>query len=87
LCHNPALVFFQYLWLRINQLQKRLDQSVEAFYHNESLNVFFFLFFSVLIVLPHGEFTGSGESGLNSETRQNPAVKNEPDGKNAAESQ
>lgn len=45
----------------------------------------FFLF--VLFLLPHGEFAGTGESGVNPEARQNPAVENIPGGKYANQRQ
>ena len=52
--------------------QKRLDWLVEAFNYfcrNDGLDFFLFCYFFGLFVLPHGEFTGSGESSLNSEAR------------------
>ena len=49
-----------------------------------SLLVFFgFVWF----FLPHGEFAGVGESGLDSEARQDPAVENVPGGKYANKDQ
>jgi len=66
--------------------QKRLGQSAEAllcFYGNDCSVVFIF----GLFILPHGEFTGAGESGLYSKARQNPTVENVPGGKNADKNQ
>jgi hypothetical protein len=42
------------------------------------------LFFLVLffIFLPHGEVTGTRQSSLDPETRQNPTIENIPDGDN-----
>jgi len=42
----------------------------------------FFLVF-IFIFLPHGEVTGTRQSCLDPETRQNPTIGNIPDGDNA----
>jgi hypothetical protein len=44
-----------------------------------SVALFIFLLI-IFILLPHGEFTASGESGLDSQKRQNPAVEDIPAG-------
>ena len=46
--------------------------------------IFLLVFF---VLLPHGELTASGESGLNSQKRQNPAIEDIPGGKYADENQ
>jgi len=48
------------------------------------MSVFFLVF---LVVLPHGEFAAPGESGLNSKTRQNPAIEDIPGNKNTEKNQ
>ena len=48
------------------------------------MSVFLLVFF---VLLPHGELTASGESGLNSQKRQNPAIEDIPGGKYADKNQ
>ena len=43
--------------------------------------------FAGLFFLPHGEVAGAGESGLDPQARQYPAVENVPGGHDADESQ
>jgi hypothetical protein len=42
-----------------------------------------FILVFIFIFLPHGEFTGTRQSGFNPEVRQNPAIENIPGGNNA----
>ena len=42
-----------------------------------------FILVFLFLVLPPGEFTGSGQSGLDPHLWQDPAIENIPDGDNA----
>lgn len=46
-----------------------------------------FILLLILTFLPHREFTGAGESGLNAQARQNPAIEDKPGGQDGQKSQ
>lgn len=52
-----------------------------------SVLLFLSLFGCSLFLLPHGELTCPGESGLYPEAWQNPTIENVPDGENAGKDQ
>jgi hypothetical protein len=83
LCHEPSLRILLRTQDADTKTPRLAGRGVFVCYRNACSGIFVFAVF----ILPHGEFTGSGESGLYSEARKNPAVENVPGGKNAHKDQ
>jgi hypothetical protein len=87
LCHELAL---RDLCKKSNNKRASTIQSrLFCVLTSEGLRIFIvdFVFVAGFIILPHGEVTGTGKSGLHSEMRQNPTVENVPRSKDTNKNQ